>query len=67
MRVTDLVRLFQIELFLKLPKVLGLGFGLGVLELMFTFMILRISYLEKMIPGRDLRDIGWYGSRILAR
>ena len=63
MRKEDLVRLLQIELLLKLPKALGFGFDLGLLELMFTSKILRISYLKILIPGRDPWDIEWYGSR----
>ena len=63
MRVEDLVRLFEVELLLKLPKALGFGVGLGLLELMFTSIILKISYLKNLITGRDPWDIGWYGSR----
>ena len=45
-RVADLVKLSQTDLLLELPKALGLGFGLGLLELMFRSITLRILYLK---------------------
>ena len=45
-----------------------MAFGLGLVRVdVYIQNVENIMLKDNLIPGRDPWDVGWYGSRILAR